>query len=605
MKTRAYSVAALMISCVLLSCQGLWAYGGGTGTPEDPYLIYTPEQMCSIGLHPEDWDKHFRLMEDIDLSAYVGNQFNLIGLYRATQDPNDRVEVPFSGVFDGRGHTVANFTYEVGGDEDPAQGWVQGFGLFRLIDGTSAAIRDLTLLDPNLRPSSACIQRVGAAGALAGVVKSGLITGCHVEGGRIQAEGFAGGLVGSAQRYYVDGLAALLPTFSQCSTDCDVAPAPERPFIDAEGADRLLHSSYGGMLGFNAGMISDCCASGPVSGGRVVGGLVGMNYGDIVHSQATGLVLGESDVGGLVGESRYGRISSSWASGDVIGSYAAAPEEAPPKAGGMGGLVGSSFNDAVSDCNASGYVIGQSHVGGLAGSCDGSNIERCHATGPVFAEDQQAGGLVGSTGPDTVISECYACALVSVSWAGGGLVGLNGGTIRMSWAVGVASGTSGIGGLVGEQWNWRKIFAGFPVEYSGATTDCYAMTIVICEGSQGGGLVGSNEGGAIVRCFAAGRVIGSHAVGGLVGVDSQEYSSNVSQSFWDVDATGQGQSAKGIGLRTGLMQDRATYLAAGWDLTDETVNGPNDIWHVEPDAAMYPRLAWETEPNACLLLDAN
>jgi hypothetical protein len=271
----------------------------------------------------------------------------------------------------------------------------------------------------------------------------------------------------------------------------------------------------------------------------------------------------------------------------------------------MGGLVGYGFNDTVSDCNASGRITGQGRVGGLAGSCDGSNIERCHATGPVFAGDQQAGGLVGSTGPDTVISECYACALVSVSWAGGGLVGLNGGTIRTSWAAGVASGTSGIGGLVGEQRNWREMFAGFPVEYNGAIADCYAMAVVICEGLRGGGLVGANEGGAIVRCFAAGRVIGSQAVGGLVGGDSQEYSSNISQSFWDVDATGQGQSAKGIGLRTGLVQDRATYLAAGWDLTDETVNGPNDIWYVEPDAAMYPRLAWETEPNACLLPDAN
>ena len=596
MKTQVSIVTAIVISCVLLSCRGLWAYGGGTGTPEDPYLIYTAEQMNSIGLNQEDWDKHFRLMEDIDLSVYAPNQFNLIGLYRAAQDPNERLEVPFSGVFDGQGHTIANFTYEVGGDEDPAQGWVKGFGLFRLVGGPNAQIKDLTLLDPNLQPSSTCIHRVGAIGALAGVVKSGLITGCHVKGGHIWADGLAGGLVGWAEGYRIEGASPLLPTLSHCSTDCEVLRAPQRSFIEAEGADRSLHAYYGGMLGLNGngGMISDCCATGPVSGDHMTGGLVGKNGGGIMHCQAAGQVCGEFHVGGLMGESNYGRISYSWASGDVIASS----EDAPSGVSCIGGLVGSSFKDTVSECSASGRVIGQSNVGGLAGGCNESHIERCYATGPVFAGNQQAGGLVGSTGLDTVISECYARASVSASWASGGLVGRNGGTIRTSWADGAASGASGIGGLVGENWKWRKIFLGVPVEYSGVIADCYAMTDVICEGMKGGGLVGSNQGGTLLRCFAAGKVIGLKDVGGLVGTESPAYPSTVEQSFWDMEATGLSLSAKGIGLSTQQMQDRTTYIDAGWDLTDETLNGRDDIWYMDPDVAMYPRLAWETEPNA-------
>lgn len=604
MKTQASVVAAVVISCVLLSCQGLWAYAGGTGTPEDPYLIYTAEQMNSIGLYPEDWDKHFRLMEDIDLSAYAPNRFNLIGVYRAAQDPNERLEVPFSGVFDGQGHTIANFTYEVGGNEDPALGWVKGFGLFRLVGGPNAQIKDLTLLDPNLQPSSTCVHRVGTIGALAGVVKAGLITGCHVKGGHIWADGLAGGLVGWAEGSRIEGASPLLPTFSHCSTDCEVLRAPQRSFIEAEGADRSLHVYYGGMLGLNGngGMISDCCATGPVSGGQVTGGLVGKNYGGITLCQAAGQVSGESHLGGLVGESSHGRISHCWASGDVIASN----EEAPSGvSSSIGGLVGFSFKDAVSDCYASGRVVGQSSVGGLVGGCNESHVERCHATGLVFAGNQQAGGLVGSTGLDTVISECYARTWVCASWAGGGLVGLNGGTIRTSWADGVASGESGVGGLVGENWKWRKIFFGLPLEYSGVITDCYAMTNVICEGAKGGGLVGSIEGGTLLRCFAAGTVIGSQAAGGLVGTESQEYPSTVERSFWDMETTGLSRSAKGIGLSTQQMQDRTTYIDAGWDLTDETLNGRDDIWYMDPDVAMYPRLAWETEPNALPIGDVN
>jgi len=75
-------------------------YGGGIGEPNDPYLIYTAEQMNTIGAEPNDWDKHFKLMADIDLSAYSGTQLNIIGI---------RYGDAFTGVFDGNGHTVSNF----------------------------------------------------------------------------------------------------------------------------------------------------------------------------------------------------------------------------------------------------------------------------------------------------------------------------------------------------------------------------------------------------------------------------------------------------------------------------------------------------------------
>jgi len=45
-------------------------YAGGTGVSNDPYLIYTAEQMNGIGVHEEDWAKPFHLMADIDLSGY-------------------------------------------------------------------------------------------------------------------------------------------------------------------------------------------------------------------------------------------------------------------------------------------------------------------------------------------------------------------------------------------------------------------------------------------------------------------------------------------------------------------------------------------------------
>jgi len=83
-------------------------YGGGTGEPNDPYLIYTAEQLDDIGAEPNDWDKHFKLMADIDLSAYEGTDFNIIGYWVQWYFPDN---MPFTGVFDGNGHRISNFTY--------------------------------------------------------------------------------------------------------------------------------------------------------------------------------------------------------------------------------------------------------------------------------------------------------------------------------------------------------------------------------------------------------------------------------------------------------------------------------------------------------------
>jgi hypothetical protein len=75
---------AIFLLLVILYFSGLPTqaqYGGGTGESNDPYLIYTAEQMNEIGLHEEDWDKHFKLMVDIDLSAFTGTDYNIIGYY--------------------------------------------------------------------------------------------------------------------------------------------------------------------------------------------------------------------------------------------------------------------------------------------------------------------------------------------------------------------------------------------------------------------------------------------------------------------------------------------------------------------------------------------
>ena len=129
----------LLITIFSLSFPAYAQYSGGMGEPNDPYLIYTAEQMNEIGLHEEDWDKHFKLMADIDLSGYTGTDFNMIAAPKEGVDGGSgRLnEEHFSGVFDGDGHMISNFTYA-----DPNADHV---GLFRRVEGNDVEISDVHL----------------------------------------------------------------------------------------------------------------------------------------------------------------------------------------------------------------------------------------------------------------------------------------------------------------------------------------------------------------------------------------------------------------------------------------------------------------------------
>ena len=170
-------------------------YGGGCGEPNTPYLIYTAEQLNTIGLNKEDADKHFKLMADIDLSAYKGDSFNRIGSYAVPPD----WRLSFTGVFDGNDHTISNFTYVVDVNEPPSRGYYGDWdvGFFGHVNGPEAQIKNLGLIDPNIYPAATCSERVSRVGAIAGRLSDGSITNCYVEGGRVSADISVGGLVGS------------------------------------------------------------------------------------------------------------------------------------------------------------------------------------------------------------------------------------------------------------------------------------------------------------------------------------------------------------------------------------------------------------------------
>ena len=83
-------------------------YSGGSGERDDPYQIQTADQLVALGVHPEDFDRHFVLTADIDLNSVDPNAVVPIGYWL----------VPFSGVLEGRSHVIRNLHYVAEDGED-------------------------------------------------------------------------------------------------------------------------------------------------------------------------------------------------------------------------------------------------------------------------------------------------------------------------------------------------------------------------------------------------------------------------------------------------------------------------------------------------------
>jgi hypothetical protein len=314
---------ACVLTIVLVLCTAAWSaqFGGGSGTADDPYQIWTPEQMNAIGTDPNTWDKHFKLMADIDLSAYDGTSFNIIGTGSTQGKRQISIAAsagPFAGVFDGNDHAISNFHYAC---ESAAY-----VGLFGYVDGPTAEIRNVRLLSPRMNAkSSACV------GCLMGYLGRGRITNCRALDADVMGAGTVGGLV--ARSYY----------------NCVIDECSSSGIVCGNG------SCTGGLVGDNDGAVSRCCSSAMTFGGDYTGGLVGDNNGTIERCCSIAMVLGGDYIGGLVGGSS-GAIADCYATGVAVGEQR------------VGGLVGANpTSGTVRRCYATGLVIGTAYTGGLVG----------------------------------------------------------------------------------------------------------------------------------------------------------------------------------------------------------------------------------------------
>ena len=625
-------------------------YCGGTGTPEDPYRIANGFQLQTVGKTQSDWGASFKVVADLDLSEFHGlggsDTFNTIGRH---------FEIPFTGSFDGQNHIISNLRVVASSNFSN--------GLFGLVDGHDAVIRNVHLVNPDVDGGNS--ERVGS---LIGRIFYGKVENCSANGGQVNGRDRVGGLIGDSIQATVIGCRAECQV-SAVSSSGGLMGANEGTLIDSHGGGQVNASEIraAGLVGLNwqNGTIEDCSSSAEVTGIWRVGGLVGESIGGyIAKSHADGPVFGQRVIGGLVGTSRT-PLTNCYFKGTVEGADGSDR---------VGGLAGFSSEDVV-DCYSEGIVSGLSDVGGLLGTHYQANVTRCYSTATVTGYATQssfeggAGGLIGSnTG---VITDCWSISnvigvrmvagivgsntgdIVNCNWEGeisatgpfsGGLVAISyEGNIMNCQTHGTIHGGYATGGLVGESRSSvvecsssvqifasnNESFGGLVgLNHRGDIKRCVALGDVTgtneIYSNEGGGLVGTNA-GLILDSYSRGDVIGNTKIGGLVGANDgffgEGYISNcyctgvvsgvdgseagglmgsngegiILNSFWDIESSGMFASDGGIGLVTMDMQADAWFLEAGWDFVDESENGQYEIWYqLDND---YPLLYWQASPG--------
>ncbi len=405
----------------------LFEFVAGDGTPEDPYLIHSLDDVDAITKFPCEQDKLFRLgfvrgmgtaedpyvidtAEDLDLLAQCPYeqdkrfQLGFVSGVGTQEDPYlidtaDDLDLLAQCPYEQDKHFQLGFVSGVGTQEDPY-----------LIDTAD----DLDLLarcsyeqdkhfqlgfvagqgtpeDPYLIATAEQLDLVGLAPyerdahfLLMGDINLSGFDGKDSKPAFHVIDSFAGVFDGNGHTIVHLTIAgqSSVGFFGQLAAGAEVR---DLGVVDVNIVGSRSHA--GALVGRNLGSVIRCYSTGVVSGDEYVGGLLGENRGTVAHCYSTADTAGTSFVGGLAGWNSY-IMTRCYSRGAVAGSWS------------VGGLLGSNYG-AVTRCYSTATVTGAAtagrSVGGLVG-WDSGIVNRCYSAGRVHGMDGYTGGLVGRGG---------------------------------------------------------------------------------------------------------------------------------------------------------------------------------------------------------------
>lgn len=345
----------------------------GTGTKEDPYLIYNEADLKYLTTHSYDESSYAILKNDVTIRSVY----------------NEKIGCVYDGEFNGNGKTInirnnsglfyelgpnanfygARFTGSLSGS-DPSIGVVANYNQGYIHNVESASV---SVASYGGKVNDFSTLSVGAGGGIVGTNKAnGRITQCTITSG--QANVIAGtiGIGGIAGVNY-----GKIYGFNSTTTPCSAIVGA---YNGKELAKNAIISYAGCAVGVNFGIVEQVNIDGKINCRRID---YDQNY-----------VTGSSNIGGVVGYNAKGGV--------------------------------------ISDCLFQGMrCVGDTNVGGIVGYNDGT-VTNCFTgrrlrkpSGTVMEERMyispvigtiNVGGICGKCGPNSVISNCFSTANV---WAYG------------------------------------------------------------------------------------------------------------------------------------------------------------------------------------------
>jgi hypothetical protein len=285
----------------------------GLGTEADPYLVHTPDELNVLRQAPGAF---YRLENDIDLGATCVWNGGL------GWEPVGTAAAPFTGLFDGSGHSLAKLTF--------CRPLHDNQGLFGFAQ--NAQIGDLRLAGLNICAND-------KLGGICGTASSCAMGDIRVQG-VVSGYGYLGGVFGLQQGGIL-----------------------HRAYANVDISGR--GSSLGGVAGraeANA-QLAECASTGSVRGYHLIGGLVGeLVHGTISNSYSRAAVHAASYVGGAVGRTGWSEA------GNLVHCYSTGSVTMDPGGSWAGGLAGQNSYGSYTSCFWDITTSGQTSSAGMPGA---------------------------------------------------------------------------------------------------------------------------------------------------------------------------------------------------------------------------------------------
>jgi hypothetical protein len=609
------------------------SYTGGSGIESDPFLISTPADLIELAdyTHRVDWDKHFLLTQDINMTEVAG--FVPIGSDRE-RDRQERFQgYEFNGIFDGGGHRILGLVIDA-----PDDTFVGLFG--RL--GINAIVRNLGL-------EAGRVRGLSHVGGLAGWNAGGMISGCYAEM-NVGGYSYIGGLAGRNEGIIVSCYAA--GTVEGEFAIAGLSPRNEGRIVACYASNTFLGTLW--PIGLTNGPFT---ATSEISywDAETSCTLLGNAGLGLTRAQMTSVAFFQHaawrDYGWVMEEGSYPRLAWENSGAPPIPPPAAAPFEGTgtetdpyqirsredfrqlswrtdlyarvfrldsdldladdailaigssrPFAGVFDGNGHRIANVNITGTTTAVALFGELGTAGILRNLHLDNasntnmeasaalvftnkgtIEDCSVNANIYREFSAP--LAFSN--DGHILRCHALGRSGGTFSAG-LVHSNQGTIEECYSTVEIDGSSHSGGLVGNNTGMIqrcyatgnisgfRFFGGLAGYNRGTIIACYATGDTSGREVLSGGLVGQNA-GIVLACYATGV-----APNGLATQAQNAPAGVFISSFWDVDTSGTSVSVDGRGLPSATMTSSALYQDAGWGAYG---------WAMTE--GQYPRLVWE------------